>query len=86
MYLANYRKKTHAVLPHQCMELGALVAIDGSPTDSVVSIHLAEYGSTSKKAKLHLDFNLNQGIPPTLFLPEGNRTERPFVNTLNDPG
>ena len=80
------QKKATAVLPSQYMELGDLVAIDGSLIDSVLSMHWAEYRTNSKKAKLHLGFNLNQGIPRKLFLTEGNGAERPFVSQLIDAG
>lgn len=80
------QKKATAVLPSQNMELGDLVAVDGSLIDSVLSMHWAEYRTNSKKAKLHLGFNLNQGIPRKLFLTEGNGAERPFVSQLIDAG
>lgn len=80
------QKKTSATLPSQHAELGQLVAIDGSLIDSVLSMHWAEYRTNSKKAKLHLGFNLNNGIPRKLFLTEGNGAERPFVSRIIDPG
>lgn len=80
------QKNTSAVLPSQHAELGELVAIDGSLIDSVLSMHWAEYRTNSKKAKLHLGFNLNSGIPRKLFLTEGNGAERPFVSRIIDPG
>ncbi len=83
---SELQKKATAVLPSQSMERGDLIAIDGSLIDSVFFMHLAEYQSNSKKAKLHLDFNLNQGVPRKLFLTEGNGAERPFVSQLIDPG
>jgi hypothetical protein len=49
-------------------------------------MHWAEYRTNSKKAKLHLGFNLNNGIPRKLFLTEGNGAERPFVSRIIDPG
>lgn len=80
------QKKAAATLPTRYAELGDLVAIDGSFIDSVLSMHWAEYQSNSRKAKLHLGFNLNHGIPRKLFLTEGNGAERPFVSRLIDPG
>lgn len=79
------QKNTSAALPSQHAELGELVAIDGSLIDSVLSRHWAEYRTNSKKAKLHLGFNLNNGIPRKLFLTEGNGAERPFVSRIIDP-
>jgi hypothetical protein len=80
------QKKAAATFPTRYAELGDLVAIDGSLIDSVLSMHWAEYQSNSRKAKLHLGFNLNHGIPRKIFLTEGNGAERPFVSRLIDPG
>ena len=49
-------------------------------------MHWAEYRSNSNKAKLHLGFNLNNGIPRKLFLTEGKGAERPFVSSIIEPG
>jgi len=46
----------------------------------------ADYRKGSKKAKAHLGFNLNQGIPIKIFLTNGKGAERPFVNQLLSPG
>ena len=87
LYVFNELQKQAATsLPTQYAELGELVAIDGSLIDSVLSMHWAEYRSNSKKAKLHLGFNLNKAIPRKLFLTEGTGAERPFVGTIIDPG
>ena len=80
------QKQVPGTLPSQYSELGDLVAIDGSLIDSVLSMHWAEYRSNSRKAKLHLGFDLNQGVPHKLFLTEGNGAERPFVSKIIDPG
>ena len=80
------QKQATGILPSQYSELGDLVAIDGSLIDSVLSMHWAEYRTNSKKAKLHLGFDLNHGVPRKLFLTEGNGAERPFVSRLIDPG
>ena len=80
------QKNASAALPSRHAELGDLVAIDGSLIDSVLSMHWAEYRTNSKKAKLHLGFNLNNGIPRKLFLTEGNGAERTFVGRIIDPG
>ena len=80
------QKQAAGTLPSQYSELGDLVAIDGSLIDSVLSMHWAEYRTNSKKAKLHLGFDLNHGIPRKLFLTEGNGAERPFVSKIIDPG
>lgn len=80
------QKQVPGTLPSQYSDLGALVAIDGSLIDSVLSMHWAEYRTNSKKAKLHLGFDLNHGVPHKLFLTEGNGAERPFVSKIINPG
>jgi hypothetical protein len=80
------QKQATGVLPSQYSELGDLVAIDGSLIDSVLSMHWAEYRTNSQKAKLHLGFDLNHGVPHKLFLTEGNGAERPFVSRIIEPG
>ena len=80
------QKQATGILPSQHSELGDLVAIDGSLIDSVLSMHWAEYRTDSKKAKLHLGFDLNHGAPRKLFLTEGNGAERPFVSSIIEPG
>ena len=80
------QKQVPGTLPSQYSDLGDLVAIDGSLIDSVLSMHWAEYRTNSKKAKLHLGFDLNHGVPHKLFLTEGNGAERPFVSKIINPG
>ena len=80
------QKQATGALPSQHSELGDLVAIDGSLIDSVLSMHWAEYRTNSQKAKLHLGFDLNHGIPRKLFLTEGIGAERPFVSRIIEPG
>lgn len=80
------QKQAKGTLPSQYSKLGDLVAIDGSLIDSVLSMHWAEYRTDSNKAKLHLGFDLNHGIPSKLFLTEGNGAERPFVSRIIEPG
>jgi hypothetical protein len=80
------QKQVPGTLPSQYSELGDLVAIDGSLIDSVLSMHWAEYRTNSKKAKLHLGFDLNHGVPHKLFLTKGNGAERPFVSKIITPG
>jgi hypothetical protein len=80
------QKQAAGSLPSQYSELGDLVAIDGSLIDSVLSMHWAEYRTNSNKAKLHLGFDLNHGIPRKLFLTQGIGAERPFVSSIIEPG
>ncbi len=80
------QKQASGILPTKHPELGDLVAIDGSFIDATLSMHWAEYKSNSRKAKLHLGFDLNHGIPKKLFLTKGKGAERPFVSDIIDPG
>jgi len=80
------QKQACSLLPKKYTQLGELVAIDGSLIDSVLSMDWADYRSGSKKAKLHLGFNINQGIPQKLFLTNGKSDERPFVHDIIKPG
>jgi len=80
------QKQATGILPSQYLELGDLVAIDGSLINGVLSMHWADYRTNSKKAKLHFGLDLNHGIPRKLFLTEGNGAERPFVSQIIEPG
>jgi hypothetical protein len=80
------QKKAVKVLPKEFAELGDLVAIDGSLIDAVLSMAWADYRKKSKKAKLHLGFNINHSIPQKLFLTNGNGAERPFVEQILETG
>ena len=73
-------------LPNRHPDLGELVAIDGTLIDAVASMHWADFRDGSKKAKVHLGFDLNQSIPEKLFLSAGKADERPFVSKILTPG
>jgi len=73
-------------LPNQHPELGELVAFDGSLIDAVLSMNWADYRKGSKKAKVHIGFDLNRSIPRKIFLTDGDGAERPFVNKILSPG
>lgn len=73
-------------LPRHYRELGKLVAIDGSLIDSVLSMIWADYRQGSKKAKVHMGFDINRGIPKKFFLAEGKSDEGPYVSQILDPG
>jgi len=49
-------------------DLGDLVLLDGSLIDAVLSMYWADYRKDSKKAKVHIGFDLNRGIPKKIFL------------------
>ena len=70
------------ILPKQNHELGNLVGIDGSLIDATLSMHWADYRKKSKKAKVHVGFDLNQAIPRKIYLTDGNGAERPFVSLI----
>lgn len=74
------------ILPKKYARLGELISIDGSLIDAVLSMCWADYRKGSKKAKVHVGFNINQGIPTKIFLTNGNGGERPFVDQILSPG
>jgi IS4 transposase len=80
------QKQASAVLPQKHLELGQLVAIDGSLIDAVLSMVWADYRGGAKKAKTHIGFDINRGIPQKIFLTDGNGSERPFVSKILQPG
>jgi hypothetical protein len=80
------QKQAAAVLPQKHPELGQLIAIDGSLIDAVLSMTWADYRRGAKKAKTHIGFDINRGIPRKIFLTEGNGGERPFVSKILEPG
>ena len=79
-------KEAQDILPKDHGELGDLVAIDGSLIDATLSMAWADYRKGAKKAKAHMGFNLNQGVPSKLFLTNGKEGERPFVEKLVTKG
>ena len=74
------------VLPKAHAHLGELRGIDGSLIDAVLSMAWAEYRDGSKKAKVHMGFDLNRAIPSRVFLSDGKAGERPFVSSILAPG
>jgi hypothetical protein len=75
-----------ATLPEAHSHLGNLVAIDGTLIDAVCSMTWADYSSTTKKAKLHLGFDINRGIPGKVCLTDGKGDEGSRVPQLLSPG
>ena len=87
LYVFNaLQEQARTVLPQKFPELGQLVAIDGSLIDSVLSMTWADYRGGAKKAKTHIGFDINRGIPRKIFLTAGNEGERPFVSRILQPG
>lgn len=80
------QQQASKVLPDKHPELGQLIAVDGSLIDAVLSMDWADYRKGAKKAKTHIGFNLNRGIPRTIFLTDGKAGERPFVDRIVQPG
>jgi hypothetical protein len=87
LYVFNaLQEQACTVLPQKFPELGQLVVIDGSLIDSVLSMTWADYRGGAKKAKTHIGFDINRGIPRKIFLTAGNDGERPFVSKILEPG
>lgn len=84
--LDRLSKKVSKRLKIEPMELGDLMAIDGSLIDASLSMVWADYSSSTRKAKVHLGFDLNHGIPRVLYLTDGKGAERPFVAPLLQKG
>jgi hypothetical protein len=82
----NLQAQASAILPKQNPELGDLVGIDGSLINATLSMHWADYRKNSKKAKVHVGFDLNQAIPRKIYLTDGNGAERPFVSLILSDG
>lgn len=80
------QKQACSILPNKYPQFGELVSIDGSLIDSVLSMAWADYRKETRKAKLHLGFNINHAVPQKLFLTEGKGDERPFVQQILEPG
>lgn len=85
LFEALYAKARQS-LPKEHVQLGELVAVDGTLINATLSMHWADYRKNSKKAKLHLGFDLNRGLPSKVFLTPGKGAERPFVSQILLPG
>ncbi len=70
------QKQASSLMPKKYAQLSELVSIDESLIDSVLSMAWTDCRTGSKKAKLHLGFNINQGIPQKLFLTDGKSIEQ----------
>ena len=66
--------------------LGELIAIDGSVIKAVSSMHWADYSVTQKKAKAHVGFNINHGVPSKFCLTNCKVDERPYAEQLLEKG
>jgi hypothetical protein len=54
----------------------------------MLSYHIewADYRNGSKKAKAHVGFDINRGIPRKIYLSDGKEGERPFGDKIIDKG
>lgn len=84
--LQHLQAQASEVLPNTHAELGELVGIDGSLIDGTLSMLWADYRKGSKKAKVHVGFDLNRSIPRKVHLTDGNGAERPFVSKILSKG
>ena len=82
----NLQADAVRLLPKEHNKLGKLISIDGSLIDASLSMQWADYRNGSKKAKIHIGFDLNHGIPRKIFLTDGKGGERPFVSMILSPG
>lgn len=80
------QEKAARIIPKKDRHLGDLVAIDGSVIEAVPSMHWADYSKTQKKAKVHLGFDINRGIPRKLCLTDCKVDERPYASQLLEKG
>lgn len=60
-------REAKIVLLDRYANLGNLVAIDGSVIQAVLSMTWTDYRDHSKKAKIHLGFDINRGIHSNLL-------------------
>jgi hypothetical protein len=73
-------------LPVKHKHLGDIIAIDGSLIEASLTMTWADYRGGVNKAKAHVGFNLNRGIPMKIYLADGKSDERPYVSTILQPG
>ena len=73
-------------LPFEHKHLGDIIAIDGSMVEATLTMEWADYRGGVNKAKAHVGFNLNRGIPMKIYLADGKSDERPYVSTILQPG
>ncbi|RPJ59981.1 MAG: IS4 family transposase [Dehalococcoidia bacterium] len=79
-------KEARGILPKEHAGLGDLISVDGSLINATLSMVWADYRNGAKKAKAHLGFNINQGIPAKIFLTHGKSDEKPFVEKIVSKG
>lgn len=82
----SLQTQASGMLPTGAAELGQLIGIDGSLIDGTLSMRWADYRKGSKKAKVHVGFDLNRAIPRKIHLTDGKAGERPFVSKIISKG
>lgn len=82
----NLYSQAKTILPNQYPSLGDIIGIDGSLITATLSMDWADYRGGAKKAKIHLGFDVNRGIPSKFHLTNGKADERPFVSQILEPG
>ncbi len=81
--LAVFHRLSHKagkLVGNKYPELGRLNVHDGSLIEATLSMEWADYTNTTKKAKAHLTFNLNNGVPTRIQLTDGKAAERPVAD------
>lgn len=84
--LDRLSKKASRIVGISYAELGRLKGIDGSLIGACLSMTWADYRENAQKVKMHLGFDLNQGIPRKMVLTDGKGAERPFVSAFLEKG
>lgn len=84
----HLQKQATAKLPiaKELERFGDLVAVDGSLIDATLSMTWADYRHGTKKAKVHLGYDVARGIPQKIIMTDGKGDERPQVENLVAPG
>jgi len=47
---------------------------------------MSDHRGGAKKAKAHIEFDINRGIPRKIYLTDGKEGERPFVEKIIEKG
>ena len=63
-------------------EVGLISLVDGSLFPTIISMCWAEYKTTKKAIRLHVEMSLNQMIPLEFAGLSGNSSERDFLKTI----
>lgn len=80
------QEEASKTLPVCHKDFGELRLIDGSLINAVLSMDWAKYRENYKKAKAHIAFDINRGLPFRIFVTDGNAGERRFVDQMIEPG